>query len=382
MKNAQFRRLFGRPPQILSSAPGRVNIIGEHTDYNNGYVLPAAIDLRAYFLAARRSDGQVRLWADDFRESGMFSLGNLKPSKRKKWENYVRGIFWVLVHEGYKLGGVDALIWGDVPMEAGLSSSAALEVSLIQGLDALFDLGLERLQMAKLAQQAENVFVGVKCGLMDQFVAVFGRPERAIFLDCENLNFELIPLKLSESGLSLLVYDTRVRRKLASSEYNKRRQEAAAAFDVLKTLGIQSYKDADLAAIETAKSEMTEVQYRRARHVVSENERVKKAVRALKKNDFRSLGRLLFLSHESLKNDYEVSCPELDLLYIVGQEYRGCLGARLVGAGFGGSGIAIIERSRKSVFKRLLTEKAAQKRYPKPRFYEVTIGGGAEVASF
>jgi len=381
MKERHFSQIYNAPPEIIASAPGRINLIGEHTDYNNGYVLPAAIHLRDHFLASRRSDQLVRVWAEDFGQGEDFRLDAITPSGLNRWANYVKGIFWVLQQNGHRLGGVNALVGGEVPLEAGLSSSAALEVSVIKGLDALFGLGLEPAGMARLAQKAENDFVGVKCGLMDQFIAVFGRRDSALFLDCETLDFELFPLNLEKQGLGILVYDTRVRRRLASSEYNKRRQEAAGALEILKGHKIASYKEANLALLEAARAEMSEVQYRRARHVISENDRVERAVEALKADDFTALGSLLFSSHESLRDDYEVSCPELDLLYRNGRESAGCLGARLVGAGFGGSGIALVEKSKTEDFKGTMLAAAAEKGFPEPRFYEISIGGGAESSS-
>jgi len=375
-----FLRIFHSPAELLSSAPGRINLIGEHTDYNNGYVLPAAIHLRTCFLAAARPDNEVRVWADDFREEETFDLEAIAPSEERRWANYVKGIFWVLKEEGYRLGGINAMIWGQVPLESGLSSSAALEVSVIKGVCALQDIDLPALKMAKLAQRAENDFVGVKCGLMDQFISVFGRKDSALFLDCETLDYAYYPLNLEKAGLGILVHDTKVRRKLASSEYNKRRQEAAQALEVLKIKGARSYKDATTELLESARDEMDAVPYKRARHVITENERVRRAVEALQKDDFAGLGALLLQSHESLRDDYEVSCPELDLLHDVGKEFPGCLGARLVGAGFGGSGIALLEKRAGGEFRKRLLAETEKRGFPRPEFHEIAIGQGAEVS--
>jgi galactokinase len=234
--------------------------------------------------------------------------------------------------------------------------------------------------MAKLAQRAENDFVGVKCGLMDQFIAVFGRQDSALFLDCETLDYAHYPLNLEKAGLELLVYDTKVRRRLASSEYNTRRREADGALEVLKTKGARSYKDATTAMLKSSKEELNAVLFRRARHVITENARVKEAVDALAKDDFGGLGRLLLQSHESLRDDYEVSCPELDLLYEVGKEFPGCLGARLVGAGFGGSGIALLEKRAVDGFKKRALAEAEKRGFPRPGFHEIRIGRGAEAS--
>ena len=377
-KETTFFRLFNRPPEVLSSAPGRINLIGEHTDYNGGYVLPAAIHLRTYFLAAPRDDRVVRIWAENFEEEEIFGLDSITPTKNKRWANYVKGIFWVLQQEGHKLRGINAVIRGDVPLESGLSSSAALEVSVIKGLSALWADEIPPLEMAKLAQRAENDFVGVKCGLMDQFISVFAKKDTALFLDCETLESSYYPLNLERAGLAILVYDTRVRRKLAASEYNRRRQEAAQALEILRTKGAQTYKEATEAILESARSDLKPIPYKRAKHVISENDRVRKALEALGKDDFSALGDLLFLSHESLRDNYEVSCPELDLLYEVGKKFPGCLGARLVGAGFGGSGIALLEKAAGEEFRESLLFEAKIRAYPKPEFYEVSIGQGAD----
>ncbi|OGD22251.1 MAG: galactokinase [Candidatus Aminicenantes bacterium RBG_16_63_16] len=372
-----FVQLYGTRPAVLASAPGRINLIGEHTDYNNGYVLPAAIQLRNYFLAAPGKNRQVRVRTENFDESEAFDLDSLKPSEQKHWADYVKGIFWALEQDGHRLGGVDALIWGEVPLEAGLSSSAALEVSIIKGLTHLFGIDLRPERLAKLAQKAENDFVGMRCGLMDQFIAVFGRRDSALFLDCETLAYEHFPINLNKNNLGILVYDTKVRRRLAGSEYNTRREEASRALEILKAHGAATYKEATLVRLEETKPAMSDVLYRRAKHVISENARVRLSVKALKTGNYFGLGALLFQSHESLRDDYEVSCPELDLLYETGRRFLGCLGARLVGAGFGGSGIAIVEKSRLDAFEEMLRAAAKDRGFPEPGFREVSVGEGA-----
>jgi galactokinase len=372
-----FFQLYGKGPEVLASAPGRINLIGEHTDYNNGYVLPAGIQLRDYFLAAARDDRQVRVWAESFEESESFDLDDLKPSVEKRWANYVKGIFWALEQAGHRLPGVDAVIWGKVPLESGLSSSAALEVSVIKGLTTLAGLDIPPVTLAKLAQKAENDFVGVKCGLMDQFIAVFAQKDSALFLDCETLAYERFPLNLAKSNLGILVCDSRVRRKLASSEYNRRRQEASQALEILRQFGAASYKDATLVLLEKNRASLPDVLYRRAKHVIGEDARVKLAVKALQADDFPELGALLFQSHESLRDNYEVSCPELDLLYETGRGFPGCLGARLVGAGFGGSGIALVEKARLAAFGEKLRSEAMKRGFPAPECREISVGEGA-----
>jgi galactokinase len=373
-----FEEIHNSRPELVSSAPGRINIIGEHTDYNQGYVLPAAINLRNYFFLSKRTDDKVCVWAENFKKKELFSLQKIIFSEQERWINYVKSIFWILQEQGFGLGGVNGLIWGDIALEAGLSSSAALEVSMIQGLNTLFHLGLEPQRMAELARKAENDFVGVKCGIMDQFVSFFGEKSNAVFLDCGTLEYELVPVHLKREDLRILVFESGVRRELASSEYNKRRHESFQALEILKKYGVKGYKQADLDLLEEKKNEMDEALFKRARHVVSENRRVKKAVEALKKDDFRHLGELIFSSHESLRDDYEVSCPELDLFYESAREFSGCFGARLTGAGFGGSGIALVKEDGIADFEKKLLEEVNKREFPQPEFYEVEIGEGAQ----
>lgn len=373
-----FKKIHGSPPEVFSSAPGRINLIGEHTDYNLGYVLPAALNLRNCFLLSRRPDHKVHLWTENFKKEDEFSLHNISFSDDTKWVNYIRGVLWALKEEGFELHGVNGLIWGDVPLEAGLSSSAALEVSVVHGLNLLFRLNIPRMEMVKIARRAEDEFVGVQCGIMDQFISVFGQERKALFLDCETLEYELFPLHMKEAGLGIMVYDTGVHRELAGSEYNKRRQESSQALEILRGDGVKTYKDATMDKLEKNRTKMDDVVFRRARHVISENERVKDAVRALENDEFRLLGELIFRSHESLRDDYEVSCPELDLLYDSAREFSGCYGARLTGAGFGGSGIALVDREEITAFKQRLLEETKRKEYPRPSFYEVEVGEGAQ----
>ncbi len=375
----RFLEIYNKKPDVISLAPGRINIIGEHTDYNLGFVLPAAIDRNIQFLAKRTKNNLVSVWAEFFQESENFVIHDLQVSLTKKWVNYVKGIFWVLEKEGYSLGGLDAFISGDIPLESGLSSSAALEVSVINALNKLFHLSLSREQLARLSQKAENDFVGVSCGLMDQFISVFGRKNTALFLDCETLFYEHVPLPLEEHGLNIVVYDSRIRRELSASDYNKRRLESAAALKSLKTSGVRSFKDVRDGMLEDKKDEMGDILFRRARHVTTENQRVMDAVRVLKKGDFQKLGELLFQSHQSLRYDYEVSCPELDLLYEVGKQFEGCLGARMTGAGFGGSGIALVEETQTEAFINRMKKESEDRQFTSPVFFEVAIGEGANI---
>jgi galactokinase len=373
----KFEEIFRSSPEIISSAPGRINIVGEHTDYNQGYVLPAAIHLSLRCLVNRREDDRVQVWAENYGEKSSFSLKNINGSHKHSWDTYIKGVFWALVQNGFYPGGVNCLVWGDVPTGSGLSSSAALEVSIIHGLDQLFQLGIKPIEKAKLAQKAENDFVGMKCGLMDQFVSVFGEENTAIFLDCSTFEFEKIPLELQKENLEILVYDSRVERELSGSEYNTRRSEAAAAELYLRRSGLPGFRGVTLDELRVLEGKMDKILYKRARHVICENSRVQKARQTLLNGNFLALGELLFKSHESLRDNYEVSCPELDLLYEFGQEFSGCLGSRLTGAGFGGSGIALVKKEESDRFTREILDLAHEKGYRRPRLFPVRIDKGA-----
>lgn len=373
----KFEEIFRSRPEILSYAPGRINIIGEHTDYNQGYVLPASIHMNIRFLAERREDDQVHIWAENFGEKRVFSSRDIASPIEHSWDTYIKGVYWALAKNGYSPGGINCLVWGDIPVGSGLSSSAALEVSVINGLDKLFLLGISPMEKAKMAQRAENDFVGMKCGLMDQFISIYGKENTAIFLDCLTFEFEQIPLELEKAGLEFLVYDSRVKRELSRSDYNTRRSEATAAELFLRQSDLPGFRGTSLVELEALKGQMETIQFKRAHHVISENDRVQKAKRALKNEDFVTLGQLLFQSHVSLRDYYEVSCPELDLLYEFGQDFSGCLGSRLTGAGFGGSGIVLVERKRSDVFIREILDLAGKKGYCKPRIFSVRIDKGA-----
>ena len=374
-----FRGIYSSYPEILSSAPGRINLIGEHTDYNLGLVLPAAIHLRNYFLANKINRDEVCIYTENLKEKESFILNKISSSGDKSWVNYVKGIFWVLKKERIALSGINAFLFSDIPLEAGLSSSAALEISILMGLNSLFRLELSKERIAELAQKAENDFVGVQCGLMDQYVSLFAKKSHALFLDCETLESELIPLRLSKEALCILVYESGVRRNLASSAYNQRRRESSVAFEFLRKQGMGNYKAITGEMLEEQRGKMDEVLYKRAWHVVTENQRVRKAVEALRRDQFDLFGCLLFQSHQSLRNNYQVSCPELDLLYEVGKEFPGCLGARLTGAGFGGAGIALVKEERKEAFLEELLRQARERGFPRPCFHDVEVGEGAKV---
>lgn len=373
----RFEQIFKQKPQVYSSAPGRINIIGEHTDYNNGYVLPTAIERRTHLLWAPRQSDEVLVFSENLNQDGKFNLKDLQPGSGRSWLKYVEGIFWVLKEEGEDLTGAEILIQGDVPLEAGLSSSASLEIGLLKGLLTLIKKEYPPQMVAKLGQKAENEYVGVRCGLMDQFIAVLAEPSTALFLDCETLNFEYVPLRLNKENLVFLVYDTRVPRQLAGSKYNERRLEAQQARDFLEKRGFPATKAVSLDQVESFQREMDPVLFRRLRHIVTENQRVLMARKALEKDDFSALGEFLFASHLSLKIDYEVSCSELDAFVDTAARVHGCLGARLVGAGFGGSAIALIKEDAVETLIDEARKEAEKNNFPEPQSWVVVSGAKA-----
>lgn len=349
IRNA-FRKEFGGEPERWARAPGRVNLIGEHTDYNDGFVLPMAIDRDICVAFRPREDRAVRLWSLDFAQASEFSLHAIARDPSAPWSNYVRGVAWVLADRGVRLRGMDAAVQGTVPIGAGLSSSAALEVAA--GLALLTTAGgdMPRAELALACQRAENEFVGNRCGIMDQFISALGRAGHALFLDCRSLDYRHVPLP---AGYRIVVANSMVRRALVDSAYNERRAQCEQA---AQALGVRALRDADESMLESAKRHMPEVVYRRARHVVRENARVLQAVDAMRRGDAEAFGALMNASHASLRDDYEVSCRELDALVDIARRQPGCLGARMTGAGFGGCTVNLVEAGAVEAFVPALRE--------------------------
>ncbi len=341
MMNEAFQKTFGSAPDVTVRAPGRVNLIGEHTDYNDGFVLPAAIDRAIEFGARRRKDRVVRAYSIDFQDQVEFSLEAIERDNEHAWSNYLRGVLKFLQEDGHSLTGIDVAFGGNVPREAGLSSSAAVEVGAVVLSMKLFNIELDPLEVVRLARRAENDFVNVPCGIMDQFACALGKRDHALFLDCRDLSYRHIPLS---GRVKIVVCYSGVRRALAASEYEIRLKQCRQAVAQLGTTGlaVKSLREIDLTDLEVASHSLSEILLRRARHVVSENDRVLKAVKDLEKGDLESFGRLMVASHESLRDDYEVSCKELDVLVELALKQPGVLGARMTGAGFGGCTVNLV----------------------------------------
>lgn len=324
-------------PLRLFRAPGRVNLIGEHTDYNDGFVLPVALDRDTLIAASVRTDRKVHLHAMDLGESVVFDLDNMDAARPEGWGRYPYGVAAVLMREGIALRGVDGVLQGTVPIGAGLSSSASLEVAVATMLLALSEAEIAGPVLARLCQLAENEYAGVHCGIMDQFISCLARPRSALFLDCRSLAYETIPFEALE--YALVIANTNRPRGLVGSAYNERRQECEEGS---RRLGVAALRDVTPPQFETGKDRLPAEIARRCEHVVYENDRVLRSVEALKGQDFLTLGRLMNASHDSLRDLYEVSCTELDCLVEIARKCRGVVGSRMTGAGFGGCTVSLV----------------------------------------
>lgn len=376
-----YIRQFSQEPSILVSSPGRINLIGEHTDYNNGFVLPAAIDKNMHLAISRREDNKLRFYASDFQDLYEGNLANLVKSA-KFWPNYINGVIRELVDAGFQLSGLDLVVGGDIPAGAGLSSSAALECSVVFALNELFDLGLSRMDMVRIARAAENNFVGLQCGIMDMFASVFGKKDHAILLDCRSLKHEYIPLDFHQHAILLM--DTRVKHSLASGEYNVRREQCEMGVKALRKVypQVQSLRDANRAMIEySLKDRVPDLVYHRCKYVVEENLRLQVGCEALKRNDLVSFGKKMFASHIGLSKLYDVSCPELDYLVELAKEEHAIVGARMMGGGFGGCTINIIRKTYINEVVERMSKAFRQRFATDPLAYICNISEGTHLES-
>ncbi len=368
----KFVKVFNQSPDLIAAAPGRVNLIGEHIDYSDGFVLPFAIKDRAYVGIRKRNDKKIRISSAQ-RGNGVIevNLDDVKPGLAGKWERYALGVIWSL---GVK-DGIDLFIDGQVPVGAGLSSSAALECSIATGLNQLFNLGFDLPTLARLAQKAENEYVGMPCGIMDQSISLMAIAGSVMLLDCRDLTTRHIPFDVAAHGLELLIIDTQAHHALVDGGYAERR---ASCKSVAKKLGVSSMRDLNMQELEEQRQKLTEVEFIRARHAISEMARVLDAVDALSAQNFNLLGKLLNGSHASLRDDYTVSCPELNLA-VETSINAGALGARMVGGGFGGSAIALIDKNKVEVTRGMIQEAFSARKFRKPRFFTSLPSQGAKI---
>lgn len=370
----KFLETFGEEPDLVAAAPGRVNLIGEHIDYSEGFVLPFAIKDRTLVAARKRDDSTVRI-ASAQRRSKIVTvdISEVRPGLKGEWERYALGVLWSM---GVK-SGVDLLIDGHVPLGAGLSSSAALECSVATAMNHLFDMGFNLEELARLTQKAENQYVGVPCGIMDQSVSLMASRGFALLLDCRDLSTRNIPFDVASHGLELLIIDTQAHHALTDGGYAERRASCEA---VAAKLSVKSMRELTMAQLDSARANLSETEYIRARHAITEMKRVLDCVDALGSGDFVKVGQLINESHRSLRDDYTVSCPELDTA-VEASLAAGALGSRMVGGGFGGSAIALIEAAKTSQTISAIEKAFADKKFKAPRFFTSLPSQGAELLS-
>jgi galactokinase len=371
----EFCHLYGTEPRIFC-APGRVNLIGEHTDYNEGFVMPAAIDFSTCVAVSARDDRSIVIQSANVSGPAELDLDQPPERGRRHWSDYPFGVAIKLEEAGHRLRGANLLVKGSVPIGSGLSSSAAIEVATALALLDNSDLTIDRLELAKTCQKAENEFVGARSGIMDQFIACFGKMDHAVMLDCRSL--ESIPLPIP-NDVKLVVCNTMVQHELASGEYNKRREECEAGVRIIsqRLPNVTSLRDVTAHDVEHFRSELPEIIYRRCRHVVTENDRVLQAADALRTGDLETFGKLMAESHRSLRDDYEVSCKELDLMVEFANEVRGVIGARMTGGGFGGCTINLVESDRVDAVKQHVASRYSQAAGKDTEIYVCSAANGA-----
>lgn len=372
----QFRKRYGTEPRIFR-APGRVNLIGEHTDYNDGFVMPVAVDLYVWAAAAGRADARLVIYSTNFEEGIEIRLGEGSARAEGNWGDAVRGIAYFLESQGFPLRGASFLLAGDVPMGAGLGSSAAFEVSVAYALAEVSGLKIERVQLAQICQRAENDFAGARCGIMDQLISCCGSENEALFLDCRSLEYRTLPL-IQEAAL--VVCNTKIKHAHASDEYNARRAdcEAAARSLAQKIAGVHALRDVTPADLERCAGLLPVVIYRRCRHVVRENDRVLQAAAALEQGDPARFGQLMYESHRSLRDDFQVSCRELDILVELASQCDGVYGSRMTGGGFGGCTVSLVKREGVENFVSRVSRQYEEKTHSSLDVYVFNASCGVE----
>ncbi|WP_282780898.1 galactokinase [Phaeodactylibacter xiamenensis] len=372
-----FRDKFSSQPLLVQGC-GRINIIGEHTDYNEGFVLPASINRYIYFAIAENGTNECHFHALDINDSYQFSLSDIKKSD-KGWANYLMGILDQLQKENILLEGVDVVFGGNLPIGSGMSSSAALEAGFALGICSLFNLQKSRQELAQLAHRSSNNFLGIPSGIMDQFASLLGQRGQAIKLDCRSLQYEYVQLDLKD--YELLLINTGVSHALANSAYKDRVRECREGAEAVaqKFEGIQSLRDASLEQLEACREDMTAVVYQRCRYVIEENERLHQALHLLTNGEMEALGELLLRTHEGLSKEYEVSCRELDFLVELAKDHEGVAGARMMGGGFGGCTLNLVKKSAKEDFLKYAKKEYYRAFSVQAEHYELEIVDGTDI---
>lgn len=375
----KFQTRYKTAPRLFR-APGRVNLIGEHTDYNDGFVFPAAIDFYTQVAAAPRSDRKIVVRSENYNEEAEFDLQNSNPKPRKHWSDYVFGVALMLVRAGHAVSGGDLLIESNVPLGAGLSSSAAIEVAVASALLGISGLAVDRREIALLCQRAENEFVGARCGIMDQFISAHAKADTALLLDCRSLEYQIFPI---DSGITLVACNTMVKHDLATGAYNDRRAECEEAVKRLQKFlpQVRALRDINHEELDRYSKDLPPVILKRCRHVVTENERVTNAAICLRNHDPLGFGKLMAESHRSLRDDFEVSCEELDLMVEIAGRAQGVLGSRMTGGGFGGCTINLVRAENVTQFCELISTEYKKQTGRGPEIYVSRPAGGAEEIS-
>jgi len=376
---AAFKRRFGIGAKVYK-APGRVNLIGEHTDYNEGLVLPAAIDSYCWVAASPRTDLKISLYSENMQEGIEADLGDLWSQRTGTWTDYLMGVAWALGEAGQELKGANIYVTGDVPLGSGLSSSAALEIAVGYALLDVSEHRFDRIELALACQRAENEFVGARCGIMDQFVSVHGQAGCAVMIDCRSLEHEFLRIP---AGIRLVVCNSMVKHENSNGEYNVRRSQCEEGVRCLSKIfpGIRALRDVTREQLEESKARLPDMVYRRCRHVISENDRVLQTVERLKSGNILEISRLMRDSHESLRSDFEVSCTELDILVEIASSKAGVYGARMTGGGFGGCTINLVEASMADAFVQQVREEYQQNTGLLSKIHIYDASQGAQVAA-
>jgi len=367
-----YEQIFSNAPQFIIRSPGRVNLIGEHTDYNQGLVLPLAIDYAAWIALSPNSETKVELYSKDFDQTQEFDLNNIK-NKKENWLEYIKGVAFHLIKKGFNLNGFQGVIQSNLPIGAGLSSSAALEMATIKAFSAVSDFSIEAREMALIGQKVENEWIGLNSGIMDQLISASGVKDHAIFIDCRNLNYKPIPIP---KNATIAILDTTTRRELTNSAYNERRQQCEMATSLL---GVSSLREISLEYFLENRSKLDSIIGNRALHVISENQRTQQTIEKLNQNNLKAVGELLIESHQSLRDLYEVSSTALNQITEAAIKSRGCYGARMTGGGFAGCAVALIDTKKAEYFKEDVTRTFSDTSGLKPNIYLSNAMDGTEI---
>lgn len=368
-----YEKTFRTSPDAFISAPGRVNLIGEHTDFNGGFVLPMAIDRYVTIALGAREDKIARIISEDFKDEIVIDINNLAKSENHFWGDYISGSIWILKKNGYNVKGFNCVISGDIPIGAGLSSSAALEMAILRAVSWISKISWDQKEMAKFGQLVENQWIGVNCGIMDQLVSSAGKKGHALLIDCENFSVQPCPVP---KEISVIILDTATRRNLVDSAYNQRREQCFTAAEIMQ---ISSLRSASMDLLDRNRSRMNDDTSRRAEHVIKENMRVLDAAIAMKENDFRKLGKLIYESHESLRDFFDVSSPALNDIVECSMKEAACFGARMTGAGFGGCAVAIVKKGTEQDFTEKVLACYEKKTGRTPAIYVCSPSDGVAV---